>query len=665
MASTQQQPTPAFYPIIPTLRINTDFSNARKIPFEQINSAPVTRREMGFPDPAHGHHDRPSEAFASDNWRSTMAVPNDGNSPESNSDEPSPENVFSSNEEAGTPESMQSEGTASLGKDKKSPDVVVVQVEQAAAINSPYARVDRAVDLDRTPETSPVERHPALARLISHGCASVASLSGRVDSVARDKLDIIELLPVTLSPDGKVVCQHHDDLGGTCACESFPLVEIGVSLDRAAQSNRVCYPIEEVDESQIEDQPSPQLSPEGEKGSIAILESPTLGAKREDEAERFEGLLGKLRKSAEEKCDKLIKEWKDPVTGRSEPLSTWDRETLVAWTRRFNEYKDLIYRKYAPHSDRGSASERVPLGLGPEATASPEQLAPKPREPKDSGIDMEIPTKERSLNPKAEEFRPPLKRTGSGFGVKVGRQDIQTPVAPPKLNGLGRCVGSGGNGAKPADIPQFPATPLLPLTPGLASLYDGNLAPPPLSLAALLAQVYGTASPLPVLPMCSPTLPTLKPGFSAPSPVAGFGGMCGLHAAHPPHSCQHRHLGCPWTSCSNRRPVVPVSPALKGLPRILPPALSQVPPGPMPKPRFPDARGQQAYEEWIEWRKANEPGYALECKARQARRAYRGRGPPRASVGKEDSPEVPGKQESEFMKPLEGSTRGMGVRSEG
>ncbi|OLN85877.1 hypothetical protein CCHL11_05442 [Colletotrichum chlorophyti] len=46
-------------------------------------------------------------------------------------------------------------------------------------------------------------------------------------------------------------------------------------------------------------------------------------------------------------------------------------------------------------------------------------------------------------------------------------------------------------------------------------------------------------------------------------------------------------------------------------------------PRPARKPRAPDPVGQQNYEAYIEWRKANEPGYALECKARQAKRALR------------------------------------------
>lgn len=46
-------------------------------------------------------------------------------------------------------------------------------------------------------------------------------------------------------------------------------------------------------------------------------------------------------------------------------------------------------------------------------------------------------------------------------------------------------------------------------------------------------------------------------------------------------------------------------------------------PRPVPKPVNPNPGQQQAYEAWIEWRKATEPGYALECKNRQQRRAQR------------------------------------------
>ncbi|KAL3960697.1 hypothetical protein ACCO45_005814 [Purpureocillium lilacinum] len=46
-------------------------------------------------------------------------------------------------------------------------------------------------------------------------------------------------------------------------------------------------------------------------------------------------------------------------------------------------------------------------------------------------------------------------------------------------------------------------------------------------------------------------------------------------------------------------------------------------PVPVPKPHFPSVSGQQAYEAYIEQRKATEPGYAMECRQRQQRRAKR------------------------------------------
>lgn len=48
-----------------------------------------------------------------------------------------------------------------------------------------------------------------------------------------------------------------------------------------------------------------------------------------------------------------------------------------------------------------------------------------------------------------------------------------------------------------------------------------------------------------------------------------------------------------------------------------------LPPMPVRKPKVPNAAQQQAYEAYIEWRKANQPGYAEECKIRQARRVMR------------------------------------------
>lgn len=46
-------------------------------------------------------------------------------------------------------------------------------------------------------------------------------------------------------------------------------------------------------------------------------------------------------------------------------------------------------------------------------------------------------------------------------------------------------------------------------------------------------------------------------------------------------------------------------------------------PRPVSKPKKPNPKDQQEYEAWVEWRKANEPGYAMACRLRQQRRAQR------------------------------------------
>ncbi|KAJ2901702.1 hypothetical protein MKZ38_001512 [Zalerion maritima] len=64
-------------------------------------------------------------------------------------------------------------------------------------------------------------------------------------------------------------------------------------------------------------------------------------------------------------------------------------------------------------------------------------------------------------------------------------------------------------------------------------------------------------------------------------------------------------------------PSIPAAPAPSVVPGV------SAPPMPVKKPKVPNAAQQQAYEAYIEWRKANQPGYAEECKVRQARRVMR------------------------------------------
>ncbi|CAH0024349.1 unnamed protein product [Clonostachys rhizophaga] len=142
-------------------------------------------------------------------------------------------------------------------------------------------------------------------------------------------------------------------------------------------------------------------------------------------------------------------------------------------------------------------------------------------------------------------------------------------------------------GATLGDIPlptlhsQFPEQPMVKPTPQMytnpAMVWSTpNSAP---------AQHVG---PMPVGPPIEPLNPTLGSTTSFQKPAT-------LHPMNPPQGSQF-----PTNAPAQRHPV--------------------------PKPRVPDPGNQQAYEAWIEWRKANEPGYAIECKLRQQRRAQRNMG---------------------------------------
>lgn len=628
---------------IPTLRINTDISNARQVPFEQINSAPVTKRELAFPEFGYGYQ-RSKEAFASDDWRRTMAATSSADNSESMSERASLGNGFSTDPEMQTPESIYEADKMLTGFshcDNKDGGHSLIDV------------MSSSMDSSATPSPSPVERRPALARLVSHGYSSSGRLSGHTSFSPHDKFDVFELLPVALDSKGDAVCQNHNYRAESCACEAFPLVEIGTPM---GASNRVCYPIEEVDESQLlEHQPSYVQHVPKRQGTPADAPQPQIQPAQGDtlsEAERFMGLLGKLRKSAEDKCEKLINEWKDPVTGCSEPSTSWTAEAVADWTRRLGEYKTLIYQRYAPHKNQALETKGSTQQECTARIVSQDAKFTKPREAVDSGIDMEIPGKERSLNPMAKEFQPPQKPTSSPVELKLGMPKIQQLAAPPKLDPpMGPRAVSGSKGTQPTVLPypsvSLPLPPPAPVRPG-----DSITSPTHASLAGLLSQVCGSLPSLPFGPLCSSSsLPIMRP--NAPGIDNAGSSLAegrGLTYSRTPHCCHHASLGCPWVRCADLRPSPPMAPVnratltapaplissagpvARNIPHILPPALSQIPPGPVPKPRFPNARAQQAYEEWIEWRKANEPGYALECKARQARRSHRGRGASKAAA---------------------------------
>ena len=129
------------------------------------------------------------------------------------------------------------------------------------------------------------------------------------------------------------------------------------------------------------------------------------------------------------------------------------------------------------------------------------------------------------------------------------------------------------------------------------------------------------------------------------NPQAGFAcspmsrvdsGGTAMHTSVPPSSDGRVASRLQNMDFRSREPAVIAPGPLKTAPIVVPvpkpvshPVYPFSSPGnieavPVPKPRAPDTEGQQAYENWIEWRKANEPGYAMACKMRQQRRSQLG-----------------------------------------
>ncbi|KAK5987256.1 hypothetical protein PT974_11380 [Cladobotryum mycophilum] len=237
----------------------------------------------------------------------------------------------------------------------------------------------------------------------------------------------------------------------------------------------------------------------------------------------------------------------------------------------------------------------------------------KKEDTNDSGVCMEDHGKFKSLNPRAREF---LSR--DEFPTLKFREDSAiSGCSEPDFQPFSRMPL-----ASKTEKPQAPLGSHLVATNTTMQLGFGYGPVPPIPLDGLLSggllpittdqlQCFGPAPTLTPLPTLT-TQPVLQP-------IAG------------------NILSLPPTPILNTVfPLAgPVNPCLVAPACPLPVAGAASRPPAVPKPRRPDPSDQQAYEAWIEWRKANEPGYALECKLRQQRRAQRSMmDKPRVKLGK-------------------------------
>lgn len=239
---------------------------------------------------------------------------------------------------------------------------------------------------------------------------------------------------------------------------------------------------------------------------------------------------------------------------------------------------------------------------------------PKTRESTtDSGFSVDEQVKFNTLNPRAREFLSFTQRQDSE-PERENQALFQTPfpVCPPEAP-----IGQA-SGTVDGHLPSFPLLGSNPLP--YEPISSSSPSPPsygfngivPINIGSVLAanalalglnQLQGLGS--------TPALLTTPPEGLGHQPVL-------QPIASNMLALQPTPLTSSALALNNNADLGRVGPVCQFGSAVVAPGQP-----PVPKPRIPNPKNQQAYEAWIEWRKANEPGYAMECKLRQQRRAQR------------------------------------------
>lgn len=227
------------------------------------------------------------------------------------------------------------------------------------------------------------------------------------------------------------------------------------------------------------------------------------------------------------------------------------------------------------------------------------------------GMQAPLPAPPQALGP----FSMPLPKVSDFVQHGFGQQSIT--VSPPAMR---VCISPPGlpipppgfslpapPDCDPFDIPPLPALLNMQPPPGLgfpSLVHRGpshDLRFPPVPPQSVGPAMHATV--MHPRQMLAPVGPTPAP---TPRMFCSYG-MPACPAIQAP-STQPTPFGGPFQP--------PVGPAMMS-------NNGPFPPRPMRKPRNADPVAQQKYEAWIEWQKTVRPGYAMQCKARQARRAQR------------------------------------------
>ena len=204
------------------------------------------------------------------------------------------------------------------------------------------------------------------------------------------------------------------------------------------------------------------------------------------------------------------------------------------------------------------------------------------------------------FNPKAREFLsaasnfPGQQNRNKAYPQEQGR----CPTAYPVLPSFGLDDAQAYRTILDYAFSRFP----LPAQP--VSSFPGVVQESPIHPLKAYTKVH------PFMGVCPPPILAQKP----------------LSQMHLSPFTGHGWVPSAWTSAApsiQTQSLHPSGPLYHAMQTPTQPSSQSRQPRAVAKPVVPHTGNQQAYEEWIEWRKAHEPGYAMECKRRQERRAGR------------------------------------------
>lgn len=219
------------------------------------------------------------------------------------------------------------------------------------------------------------------------------------------------------------------------------------------------------------------------------------------------------------------------------------------------------------------------------------------------------------LNPKAREFL--SFRPDESGGAEKGKQRGFQASSCESLNDGGSPTdmwAGVGFEARDQAAPYEPVPVVYGTAPQYADIRSLMPIPPGFGLANVLVPAVNAVTGPPQMGTFA-RQPPLAPAW--------LGGASMLPRPSMSGSSPYHIAGSAFQSLPARfhtpAPAVPAHP----LPTSATQASAFGRPAPVPKPKVPNAWDQQAYEAYIEQRKAMEPGYAMECRLRQQRRARR------------------------------------------